>query len=243
MYVCIIIYIYICIFMYTVYNPYDSYYYPIYTIHAGLTQYSQSRVSTQRMLQFLELEELAPYVDKTEGAGGVVVEMTGVCMGWMEESNTSSTGGSSSSTVPVGETDGKTGYSKVGMKEEDEGPVRDKSEASQAVKEVELTKPTTTGTTTIDNTSVNNSIKGNNDSEQNRSIYTLTDLNFHIKKGELVAVVGTVGSGKSSLLNGLLGEMILQKGSVRVCGSIAYCDQRPWILNDTVQGNVASYCC
>jgi len=50
------------------------------------------------------------------------------------------------------------------------------------------------------------------DAEQNRSIHTLNSVSFRIKKGELVAVVGAVGSGKSSLLNGLLGEMLLQTG-------------------------------
>lgn len=72
----------------------------------------------------------------------------------------------------------------------------------------------------------------------NRSMHTLTDISFSIRKGELVAVVGAVGSGKSSLLNALLGEMLVTKGSVELNGSVAFCDQRPWILNDTVQSNV-----
>ena len=67
----------------------------------------------------------------------------------------------------------------------------------------------------------------------NRSYYTLMDVSFRVKKGQLIAVVGSVGSGKSSLLSGLLGEMQLQQGKVRVCGKIAYCDQRPWIMNTT----------
>lgn len=72
----------------------------------------------------------------------------------------------------------------------------------------------------------------------NRSVHTLTDITFSIRKGELVAVVGAVGSGKSSLLNALLGEMLVTKGSVELNGSVAFCDQRPWILNDTVQNNI-----
>jgi ABC-type multidrug transport system fused ATPase/permease subunit len=59
-------------------------YLAVVSIDAGLTQYSQSRVSTARMLAFLELEELQPYVEKEEGVGGVVVEMQGVSMGWVE---------------------------------------------------------------------------------------------------------------------------------------------------------------
>ena len=72
----------------------------------------------------------------------------------------------------------------------------------------------------------------------NRSYYTLMDVSFRVKKGQLIAVVGSVGSGKSSLLSGLLGEMQLQQGKVRVCGKIAYCDQRPWIMNTTVRDNI-----
>lgn len=43
----------------------------------------------------------------------------------------------------------------------------------------------------------------------------LEDVNFEIKKGELAAIVGTVGSGKSSLLAAVLGE--LRKTSGKVC--------------------------
>lgn len=44
----------------------------------------------------------------------------------------------------------------------------------------------------------------------------LTDLNFRVKKGSLVAVVGQVGAGKSSLLSALLGEMVKWSGRVNV---------------------------
>ena len=45
----------------------------------------------------------------------------------------------------------------------------------------------------------------------NKAIHTLRNLNLKIKKGELVAIVGSVGCGKSSLLSAVLGEM--HKGS------------------------------
>ena len=44
--------------------------------------------------------------------------------------------------------------------------------------------------------------------------------------------------GKSSILSSILGECINNSGTVQAVGSIAYCDQRPWILNDTVKGNI-----
>lgn len=71
-----------------------------------------------------------------------------------------------------------------------------------------------------------------------RSVETLKDVTLSIKKGELVAIIGPVGCGKSTFLSGILGELNLLSGSIAVNGSIAYCDQRPWILNDSVQGNI-----
>jgi ATP-binding cassette subfamily C (CFTR/MRP) protein 1 len=59
---------------------------------------------------------------------------------------------------------------------------------------------------------------------------TLHDINLSVKKGELVAVVGRVGSGKSSLLSAILGEMTKLDGSVQLKGTVAYVPQSPWIV-------------
>ena len=72
----------------------------------------------------------------------------------------------------------------------------------------------------------------------NRSIETLRGVSFSVKKGQLVAIVGPVGSGKSSLLSALLGELNLIEGAVRLAGSVAYCTQGPWILNATLKDNI-----
>ncbi|KAK8975187.1 hypothetical protein V6N11_058232 [Hibiscus sabdariffa] len=50
----------------------------------------------------------------------------------------------------------------------------------------------------------------------------LKNINLEIKKGELAAIVGTVGSGKSSLLASVLGEMHKISGKVKLCGTTAY---------------------
>lgn len=63
-------------------------------------------------------------------------------------------------------------------------------------------------------------------------------LNFEIKKGELAAIVGTVGSGKSSLLASVLGEMHKISGKVRVCGTTAYVAQTSWIQGGTIRDNI-----
>ncbi|XP_018048305.1 PREDICTED: multidrug resistance-associated protein 1 isoform X2 [Atta colombica] len=66
----------------------------------------------------------------------------------------------------------------------------------------------------------------------------LRNINLHVEQGQLVAIVGTVGSGKSSLLSALLGEMDKISGKVNTKGSIAYVSQQAWIQNATLQDNV-----
>ncbi|KRZ13593.1 Multidrug resistance-associated protein 1, partial [Trichinella zimbabwensis] len=67
---------------------------------------------------------------------------------------------------------------------------------------------------------------------------TLQNINFSIKPGELVAVVGQVGAGKSSFLSAILGEMEKRNGTVGTKGSVAYVPQQAWIQNMTVRENI-----
>lgn len=67
---------------------------------------------------------------------------------------------------------------------------------------------------------------------------TLKNITVSVPKGSLVAIVGSVGSGKSSLLSACLGDMVKLKGSVTVCGSLAYSPQQAWIQNASVRNNI-----
>lgn len=66
----------------------------------------------------------------------------------------------------------------------------------------------------------------------------LKNINVRINKGELVAIVGTVGSGKSSLISAFLGEMNKVSGNVNILGKIAYVSQQAWIQNATLRDNI-----
>lgn len=84
--------------------------------------------------------------------------------------------------------------------------------------------------------------------------FKLKDLNIEFKIGKLNVVIGPTGSGKTSLLMALLGEMQLVSGKIVVpsldprqelaveadgmTNSIAYCSQAAWLLNDTVRNNI-----
>uniref|UniRef100_A0A0D3F3T2 Uncharacterized protein n=1 Tax=Oryza barthii TaxID=65489 RepID=A0A0D3F3T2_9ORYZ len=67
---------------------------------------------------------------------------------------------------------------------------------------------------------------------------TLRNLNFRIQQGMRVAICGTVGSGKSSLLSCILGEIPRLSGDVQTCGRIAYVSQSPWIQSGTIEHNI-----
>ena len=72
------------------------------------------------------------------------------------------------------------------------------------------------------------------DSPQPDLPFRIHDITMHVQRGTLVAVVGRVGSGKSSLLSGLIGEMRKVSGSVTFGGRVAYCSQTAWIQNATL---------
>lgn len=71
----------------------------------------------------------------------------------------------------------------------------------------------------------------------------LKNVNLHLEKGKLAAVVGPVGSGKSSLVYSLLGETLKMNGTVNIDGSVAFVAQQAWIQNATLQvrSSVAYY--
>ncbi|KAH8995028.1 ABC transporter [Lactarius akahatsu] len=70
------------------------------------------------------------------------------------------------------------------------------------------------------------------------AMFKLKHIDIRVPRGQLVAIVGAVGSGKTSLLQGLTGDMRRTDGSVRVGGSVAYCSQSAWIQNATIRDNI-----
>ncbi|KAF9238198.1 P-loop containing nucleoside triphosphate hydrolase protein [Melanogaster broomeanus] len=66
----------------------------------------------------------------------------------------------------------------------------------------------------------------------------LRNVSVSIQNGSLTAIVGTVGSGKSSFLSAIIGEMMRVSGDVHCNGSIAYCAQQPWVQTTTIQDNI-----
>ncbi|GAK64527.1 metal resistance protein ycf1 [Moesziomyces antarcticus] len=73
---------------------------------------------------------------------------------------------------------------------------------------------------------------------RSQPVPTLQDINLTVKKGELLAVLGKVGDGKSSLLSAILGEMVRTDGETVIKGRTAYFTQGGWCMGATVRDNI-----
>eukprot|EP01038_Epipyxis_sp_PR26KG_P012636 gene12636-16943_t len=69
-------------------------------------------------------------------------------------------------------------------------------------------------------------------------LISLSRISLYASPFSLTSIVGTVGSGKSSLLSTLLGNTRLFSGVVATRGSIAYTNQVSFIQNSSVRDNI-----
>ncbi|PIK61690.1 putative multidrug resistance-associated protein 4 isoform X2 [Apostichopus japonicus] len=68
--------------------------------------------------------------------------------------------------------------------------------------------------------------------------FSLKGISFSVSPGEVVAVIGPVGAGKSMLLMGLLGELPVTHGHYNVSKKIGYASQQPWVFSGTIRENI-----
>ncbi|KAI9102331.1 hypothetical protein K1719_023533 [Acacia pycnantha] len=81
-------------------------------------------------------------------------------------------------------------------------------------------------------------VNGNFSWDLSSSNTTLKGINLTVTQGMRVAVCGTVGSGKSSLLSCILGEVPKISGRIRVCGTKAFVAQSAWIQSGKIEENI-----
>ncbi|KAJ2244510.1 ATP-binding cassette glutathione S-conjugate transporter ycf1, partial [Coemansia sp. RSA 455] len=66
----------------------------------------------------------------------------------------------------------------------------------------------------------------------------LSDATLNAGAGDLVAIVGKTGTGKTSLLLAMCSEVEMTQGTGKLVGKIAYLEQQPWIMNATLRANI-----
>ncbi len=171
--------------------------------------------SLQRIQDFMLSEEQDDHAElrpESENA----VEMNGACFTW---ERTPTQDPADSVNAGAGRK-GKTGEtSKKGSKKASDA--QENTSSSAAAKYSETGSDGTTSTLV-----------------EEREPFKLQDINLEIGRNELVAVIGSVGSGKTSLLAALAGDMRKTSGQVVFGASKAFCPQYAWIQNTTVRQNI-----
>ena len=200
--------------------------FPFAFLPMGMLQYIQSKISLRRLGKYLQLPDLEKYVisesssdqDDPSAQPGSISIMNGF-FSWTNHA---------ANLTPIGGEE----RSKKKNKRDSSAQHRGSSRSSRS--------------------SGASSSGESNDAEEvdvvGKDIETLRNINITINKGELVAVVGKVGCGKSSFLLAILGEMEPMNGSIvhipkpaeviNDSNFLSYCSQTPWVVNDTLRGNI-----
>lgn len=188
---------------------------PLLFLSFGMQQISVATVSLNRIADYLDAEDLGCYVQNLADNSldsSVILAFSNATLGWASDDLPES-GASPGSSNPKETTIQKqenSEYKAVSQTHDDEKPQNLEKETQQ-------------------------------DAEKTlRAKKTLLNIDLSVNQGSLVAIVGSVGCGKSSMLQALMGEMILREGNVMMKAnqSLAFCDQRPWIVNATVRENI-----
>ncbi|OMJ94726.1 hypothetical protein SteCoe_2068 [Stentor coeruleus] len=66
----------------------------------------------------------------------------------------------------------------------------------------------------------------------------LQNISIKLDPGDLLLIIGPVGSGKSSFLLALLGEIKMNTGNMLINGSISYASEDPWLISGSVKENI-----
>ena len=83
-----------------------------------------------------------------------------------------------------------------------------------------------------------NAAADSGDEESARAPFTLTVEDVRVPPGQLVAIVGAVGSGKSTFLSAALGETAKGAGRMALRGSLSYAAQTPFVMNQSLKDNI-----
>jgi ABC-type multidrug transport system fused ATPase/permease subunit len=85
-----------------------------------------------------------------------------------------------------------------------------------------------------------NEVSDSKEEDSTKDPFSLDSISLNIHRGTLVAIVGEVGSGKTSLLEALLGNLSMVPGSgpFETDGRFAYCSQKPWIMTGSIKDNI-----
>lgn len=201
--------------------------FPFAFLPMGMLQYIQSRISLKRLERYLDLPELGDYVESAAPPNAAPMSPEA------EEGSVTIINGTFSWTDPEAK------------------PIREVNEVKKKKVERRSSRRTIKSDADLSGSVRSNGSRKSGVTDDDTAVekgtpITLQNLSCNIAAGSLVAVVGEVGSGKSSFLSAILGEMEPIEGSKvyvprsdnKTEGFVSYCSQSPWVVNDTLRGNV-----
>jgi ABC-type multidrug transport system fused ATPase/permease subunit len=217
----------------------------------GLLQYIQSKIALHRLQRYLGLPELGSYVEKTapppqDGAddrtspptSGSIFIRNGTFT-WIDPDGPE--------IKPIQDEPPKKASQRRASRRSQRREASNKASPDHEIgndEDDQSINHNADGTTH----SLATSVISEEGSKSGIPTITLQDISCDIEPGSLVAVVGPVGSGKSSFLSAILGEMEAVNGSKvyipqseteqDMHGFASYCTQSPWVIDDTLRGNI-----
>lgn len=209
----------------------------------GLLQYIQSKISLKRLERYLALPELGHYLD-TDNANGTKVSGSIA----MKEATFAWNDPNAPEIKPVQDETKKKKPKRQSRQERRDASQKSHASNTSSQEGGETKSGRGTGAAGDESMTTSNVSVVSEGSANSPPPLTLQDLTCDIEAGSLVAVVGSVGSGKSSFLSAILGEMEAINGSTisipraaeekEQDGFVSYCTQSPWVVNDTLRGNI-----
>ncbi|KAL4647043.1 multidrug resistance-associated protein 5 isoform X1 [Arapaima gigas] len=182
---------------------------------------SEASVAMERFKSLLMMPEVE-MIRAQPQCPGVAVELSGASFAW-------ETGSHSAQPTPRG-TPSVGVTQRRGHKKAQEGRSRGEETVEQSGHLlVEGEAETTTGT--VDESTPIPTVS-------QRLQRTLHCIDLTVPEGKLLGICGSVGSGKTSLISAILGQMMLLEGQVAVNGDFAYVAQQAWILNASLRDNI-----
>jgi ABC-type transport system involved in cytochrome bd biosynthesis fused ATPase/permease subunit len=197
----------------------------------------QARISLGRIQRFYELEEIdeegriwtnrngiinSNDTTKKTSGGGTVVVSNGV-FSWSPE-------------LTAEEAVVAAANAKRIQDETDQDNAKAKKKAAKQAKKSAVTDTTSAAAATT--TDAEQTDAADATAQQQEIVKFESQLDFSVRAGELLAIVGSVGSGKSSVIAAMLGEMTRVQGTITVDGSVAYVAQTAYIMNMTLRDNI-----
>ncbi|KAE9379682.1 putative ABC transporter [Stipitochalara longipes BDJ] len=195
---------------------------PLELLPVAIGRLVDANASVKRISQFLDAEELQDEATWDSGDKNAII-VDHASFAW--EQNTPQHAEGDAKGAPKGE-----------KQIHDE-----KKLATERSKELKLPfKILRKGTSLPANSTILRSLtpSGSSSDKEEKLPFQINDINLSIGRNELIAIIGSVGSGKSSLLSALAGDMRKMAGNITFGSSRAFCPQYAWIQNTTVRQNV-----